>query len=74
VRLREAGGLALATLRVHTLRTVLAISGIAVGVAAVVAVLAIGNASHQRMKERIESLGANLLVVAPAVRQTPARG
>ena len=56
---------ALRTLRQHGLRSFLTVLGILVGVAAVVTVIGVGAGSQHQVLERIESLGANLLYVAP---------
>ncbi len=56
---------ALQTLRQHRLRSFLTVLGILVGVAAVVTVIGVGAGSQHQVLERIESLGANLLYVAP---------
>jgi putative ABC transport system permease protein len=56
---------ALRTLRQHRLRSFLTVLGILVGVAAVVTVIGVGAGSQHRVLERLESLGANLLYVAP---------
>jgi putative ABC transport system permease protein len=56
---------ALGSLRVHPLRSVLTMLGIVVGVAAVVAVMAVGEGARLRVIEQIQSLGGNLLLVTP---------
>jgi macrolide transport system ATP-binding/permease protein len=65
----EAGKMALNSMRVNLFRTALTLLGVVIGVAAVVAMLAIGDGSRQQVLERISALGTNLLVVRPgAVR------
>ena len=66
-RLRVAAvvGVGLLGLRGRPLRAVLSALGIAIGIAAMVAVLGIGAASQARLLNRIASLGTNLLTVAP---------
>jgi len=50
-------------LRVNTLRSVLTMLGIVIGVAAVIAMVAVGAGAQERVAEQIRSLGSNLLVV-----------
>jgi macrolide transport system ATP-binding/permease protein len=69
----EAAKMALRSMRVNTFRTALTLLGVIIGVAAVVAMLAIGDGSRQQVLERIASMGTNLLVIrpgGPAVRTT----
>ncbi|MDF2688670.1 MAG: FtsX-like permease family protein [Microvirga sp.] len=56
---------ALHALRVHRLRTGLALLGIAFGVAAVVLIVAFGAAGQARLDAEIRDLGADVLVVLP---------
>jgi len=55
----------LSGLRGRRLRPVLSALGIAVGVAAMVAVVGIGTSSRARLADQIAKLGTNLLIVAP---------
>jgi macrolide transport system ATP-binding/permease protein len=57
--------MALRSMRANIFRTALTLLGVVIGVAAVVAMLAIGDGSRQQVMERIESMGTNLLVVRP---------
>ncbi len=57
---------ALSALRVNKLRSVLTMLGIVIGVAAVIAVVALGRGAQQAVNERIASLGTALLTVIPA--------
>jgi putative ABC transport system permease protein len=50
-------------LRVHTLRSVLTMLGIVIGVGAIIAMVAVGAGAHARVAEQIQSLGSNLLIV-----------
>jgi putative ABC transport system permease protein len=59
----ETVGFALATLRSNPLRTLLTTLGVLIGVAAVVALLAIGRGSQETITASITSNGANLLTV-----------
>ena len=47
----------------HRLRTVLSLSGIVVGVASVIIMVAFGMGAERKIVERIESMGTNLIVV-----------
>ncbi len=57
--------IALKALRVNKLRTVLTMLGMIIGVAAVIAMLAIGSGAQQRVREQLASLGSNLMLVLP---------
>ena len=63
--LAEALRSALRALRVHRLRGGLTVLGIVVGVAAVIAMVALGGGAHGQVMAQIRSLGANLLIVTP---------
>jgi macrolide transport system ATP-binding/permease protein len=56
---------AVRALRAHRLRSALTMLGIVVGVAAVIAMVAIGSGAQNQVAEQIRSLGANLLLVQP---------
>ena len=56
---------ALDALRLHKLRSALTMLGIVIGVAAVIAMIAVGGGARQQVVAQIRSLGANLLVVTP---------
>jgi putative ABC transport system permease protein len=53
------------SLRHHRFRSLLAILGVVIGVAAVIAVVAIGEANRQRIEKEVERLGADLFWVHP---------
>ncbi len=57
--------IALNALRVNKLRTALTMLGIIIGVAAVIAMLAIGSGAQERVREQLSSLGSNLMLVLP---------
>lgn len=65
MKLRRRLTSAVRPLGAHPLRTVLALSGVAVGVGAVVVSRAIGEGAEREMVRSIESLGTNLLIVKP---------
>ncbi len=59
----ETLGFALATLRANPMRTLLTALGVLIGVAAVVALLAIGRGSQEAITSSITANGANLITV-----------
>jgi len=61
--------LSLQLLAAHRLRTALSVSGLLVGVAAVTVMVAIGEGAERRVLERVQGMGANLLVVSAAPAQ-----
>src|SRR5206468_9472495 len=63
--------IALRALRRNTLRTLLTMLGIIIGVAAVIAMVAIGNGAKAQMEARVASLGQNVIQVFSG---SPARG
>jgi hypothetical protein len=67
--------LSLQLLSAHRLRTALSVSGLLVGVAAVIVMVAIGEGAERRVLERLQAMGTDLLVVraapAPAVAGRP---
>ncbi len=63
--LLEASRMALRSLRVNLMRTLLTLLGIIIGVGSVVAMLAIGDGARKSVVDRISSMGANLLTVRP---------
>lgn len=54
----------------HKLRAFLSILGILIGVAAVVAMLAIGQGAKESIEKQLLSLGSNLLVVRPGAQRS----
>ncbi len=59
----EAIKMALRSLHTNLFRTILTLLGIMIGVAAVIAMLALGEGAKQSVLERISSMGTNLLLV-----------
>jgi putative ABC transport system permease protein len=57
--------IAVRALRVHKLRSLLTMLGIIIGVGAVVAMVSVGQGATVQIKERIASLGANVIMVFP---------
>lgn len=58
--------IAIAAIRRNKMRSFLTMLGIVIGVAAVIAMLAIGNGSNASIRETISSMGTNLINVMPA--------
>ncbi|MBU9708027.1 MULTISPECIES: ABC transporter permease [Paenibacillus] len=58
------------SLTTNKMRSFLTILGIIIGVAAVIAIMAIGNGSKASIKEEINKLGNNVLLVAPVMPMT----
>ncbi len=57
--------IALRALRRNTLRSLLTILGIIIGVAAVIAMVSIGQGASVAVQEQIARMGNNLLVILP---------
>ena len=62
---RDAVMSALDALRLHKLRSALTMLGIIIGVAAVIAMVAVGGGAREQVIAQIRSLGSNLLVITP---------
>ncbi|MDY7993840.1 ABC transporter permease [Paenibacillus polymyxa] len=67
MNLMETIRVSINSLTTNKLRSFLTILGIIIGVAAVIAIMAIGNGSTTRIKAEINKLGNNVLMVAPAM-------
>jgi macrolide transport system ATP-binding/permease protein len=63
-------GTAIRALRRNKLRSVLTMLGIFIGVAAVIAMVAVGDGARASVKEKMQNLGTNLLVVLPGATTT----
>jgi putative ABC transport system permease protein len=57
--------IALRALRVNRLRSALTMLGIVIGVAAVIAMVAVGSGATARIQPQIEAIGSNLIMVVP---------
>lgn len=68
---KESFLMAWASLIANKLRSLLTMLGIIIGVAAVIALVSIGNGVKQDIEDSISSLGSNLLVVLPGALRTP---
>ncbi|MDD1619906.1 MAG: MacB family efflux pump subunit [Methylococcaceae bacterium] len=63
--LLEASKTALRSLRVNLFRTALTLLGIVIGVAAVVAMMAVGEGSQKKVMDQMKAMGTNVLSVRP---------
>jgi putative ABC transport system permease protein len=55
--------IALKALRINRMRSALTMLGIIIGVAAVIAMVAVGSGAEERIREQIASIGSNLIIV-----------
>jgi putative ABC transport system permease protein len=55
----------LSAIKSHALRSVLTMLGIVIGVAAVIAMVSVGNGARERVNAQIRALGANLIIIIP---------
>lgn len=60
--------IAIRTLRSHALRSVLTLSGVVIGVGALITMVAVGDGAQAIITESIRSLGSNLLLIQPGMR------
>jgi len=65
IELGASVNMALRALRVNLFRTILTLLGIMIGVAAVIAMLAIGQGAKKSVLDRISAMGTNLLLIRP---------
>jgi len=68
--LSELIAFAIGALRGHRLRTALSVAGVAVGIAAVIALTALGEGARRYVVQEFSSLGSNLLIVLPGKVET----
>ena len=61
----EAVKLAMSSIRRNVLRSVLTLLGIVIGVAAVIAMVTLGNGASSKVQENLAKLGSNMLIVRP---------
>ncbi|MCZ8014649.1 MAG: MacB family efflux pump subunit [Limnobacter sp.] len=61
----EAGKTAFRALKANVFRSLLTLLGIVIGVASVIAMLAIGDGAKQQVLDQISAMGSNLLLVRP---------
>jgi putative ABC transport system permease protein len=69
--IRETMDVALEALRANKMRSFLTMLGIVIGVAAVIAMIALGSGAQKSVKDRIASLGTTLLTVTPGQQRGP---
>lgn len=72
--LMEATRTALRALRANVFRAILTLLGIVIGVASVIAMLAIGDGAKQAVVDSISAMGSNLLTVRPGAPNMRGRG
>jgi len=65
MRTAEALRVALDALRANRLRSALTMVGVVIGVAAVIALVAIGTGAKEEVESQVEGLGSNLILVVP---------
>jgi len=65
--IKESTKSAVKSLKMNLFRTILTLLGIVIGVASVIAMLAIGDGAKKEVLERIGSMGTNLLVIRPGL-------
>ncbi|WP_067215404.1 MacB family efflux pump subunit [Marinomonas gallaica] len=65
IAISEAVSISFRALYANWFRTLLTLLGVVIGVAAVVAMMAIGEGGKQQVIDRIESMGTNLLLLRP---------
>jgi putative ABC transport system permease protein len=70
VAVGELIAFAVGALRGHRLRTGLSVAGVAVGIAAVIALTALGEGARRYVVQEFSSLGSNLLIVLPGKVET----
>jgi macrolide transport system ATP-binding/permease protein len=66
----EAARMAMRSLKANPFRTALTLLGVIIGVASVVAMLAIGEGGKREVMERIQAMGTNLLLIRPGAPGT----
>ncbi len=65
MKILAAARIALRALRVNRLRSALTMLGIVIGVAAVIAMVAVGSGATARIQQQIQAIGSNLIMVIP---------
>ncbi len=70
MNLSESGRIALRSLAANKMRSALTMLGIIIGVAAVVALMAVGRGAQSSIDSQINSMGTNLLFVTPGATTT----
>src|SRR5438067_10304205 len=65
MRLSESIRVAVASLAANKLRSSLTMLGIIIGVAAVVALMSIGQGAQQQIQRQVQTIGSNLVTITP---------
>jgi putative ABC transport system permease protein len=63
MELKSSVGIAITALRANKMRSALTMLGIIIGVAAVIAMVAVGSGATARIQEQIQSIGSNVIIV-----------
>jgi putative ABC transport system permease protein len=74
MRLRESIHIARRSLMGNKMRSLLTMLGVIIGVAAIIAMISIGNGAKADISERIKSLGSNVLQIRPGSQMFGGRG
>lgn len=72
-KFKESCMIAAASLLSNPIRSILSIMGVVIGIAAVIAILAIGAGARKRILDKINNMGANSFFVSPLFDKTLAR-
>ncbi|EJF89681.1 macrolide export ATP-binding/permease MacB [Bartonella vinsonii subsp. arupensis OK-94-513] len=64
-RFREAFVMALLAMNSHRMRTFLTMLGVIIGIGAIIAMVALGNGTREKILENFKSLGSNTLTILP---------
>ncbi|WP_455476228.1 MacB family efflux pump subunit [Bartonella sp. B17] len=64
-RSREAFVMALLAMNAHRMRTFLTMLGVIIGIGAIIAMVALGNGTREKILENFKSLGSNTLTIFP---------
>ncbi|CAK02461.1 MacB family efflux pump subunit [Bartonella tribocorum] len=64
-RFREAFIMALLAMNAHRMRTFLTMLGVIIGIGAIIAMVALGNGTREKILENFKSLGSNTLTIFP---------
>ncbi|WP_375632079.1 MULTISPECIES: MacB family efflux pump subunit [unclassified Bartonella] len=64
-RFREAFVMALLAMNAHRMRTFLTMLGVIIGIGAIIAMVALGNGTREKILENFKSLGTNTLTIFP---------
>ena len=69
-KLMQSMRIAFRALTMNKLRSALTMLGIVIGVASVIATVAIGSGATQRIQDQIASIGSNIIIVIPGSTTT----